>query len=125
MRAAGRWARARRRRWRVRRSRRCREARQRRRRRAEVDVRPSRQEAKWGDPGSSLVRAADGSGAFFDDDRQAPRSRRQETCMALATDLADCSATTLLALYRAGTASPVEATRAVLDRIERVDPILN
>ena len=34
--------------------------------------------------------------------------------MTIATDLADCSALTLLALYRAGAASPVEATRAVL-----------
>jgi len=42
-----------------------------------------------------------------------------------ATDLADCSALTLLALYRAGDASPVEATRAVLDRIERLNPVLN
>ena len=42
-----------------------------------------------------------------------------------ATDLADCSALTLLALYRAGDASPVEATRAVLARIERFNPLLN
>ena len=45
--------------------------------------------------------------------------------MSPATDLADCSALTLLALYRAGDASPVEATRAVLARIERFDPLLN
>ena len=45
--------------------------------------------------------------------------------MNTASDLADCSALTLLALYRAGDASPVEATRAVLDRIERLNPILN
>ena len=45
--------------------------------------------------------------------------------MTTATDLADCSALTLLALYRSGDASPVEATQAVLDRIERFDPILN
>ncbi len=50
---------------------------------------------------------------------------RQENRMTLATDLADCSALTLLALYRSGDASPVEATRAVLDRIERFNPILN
>ena len=56
------------------------------------------------------------------DDRDAPP---QENRMAIATDLADCSALTLLALYRAGDASPVEATRAVLDRIERFNPILN
>ena len=37
----------------------------------------------------------------------------------LATDLADCTATQLLALYRSGQASPVEATQAVLARIER------
>ena len=42
-----------------------------------------------------------------------------------ATDLADCSALTLLALYRSGDASPVEATRAVLARVERFNPILN
>ena len=30
--------------------------------------------------------------------------------MSRATDLADCSALTLLALYRSGDASPVEAT---------------
>ncbi|MEO8525107.1 MAG: amidase family protein, partial [Caldimonas sp.] len=42
-----------------------------------------------------------------------------------ATDLADCSAHQLLALYRAGKASPVEATRAVLARIDRLDPVVN
>ena len=36
-----------------------------------------------------------------------------------ATDLADCTATQLLALYRSGQASPVEATQAVLARIAR------
>src|SRR3982750_321712 len=41
------------------------------------------------------------------------------------TDLADCSATTLLHLYRSRQASPVEATRAVLARIERFNPVLN
>ena len=41
------------------------------------------------------------------------------------TDLADASATDLLALYRSGAASPVEATRAVLARIERLNPVLN
>ena len=40
------------------------------------------------------------------------------------TDLADCSATELLALYRSGDASPLEATRAVLERIDRLNPIL-
>ena len=45
--------------------------------------------------------------------------------MNTATDLAECSALTLLALYRSADASPVEATRAVLDRIERLNPVLN
>ena len=40
-------------------------------------------------------------------------------------DLADASASQLLALYRAGQASPVEATRAVLARIARLNPVLN
>ena len=35
------------------------------------------------------------------------------------TDLADCTATELLALYRSGQASPLQATQAVLARIER------
>ena len=41
------------------------------------------------------------------------------------SDLADASATELLALFRSGAASPVEATRAVLARIERLNPVLN
>jgi aspartyl-tRNA(Asn)/glutamyl-tRNA(Gln) amidotransferase subunit A len=41
------------------------------------------------------------------------------------TDLADASAGDLLGLYRAGTASPLDATRAVLARIERFNPALN
>ena len=45
--------------------------------------------------------------------------------MSEATDLADCSATELLGLYRSGGASPVEATQAVLARIERFDPAVN
>ncbi len=40
-------------------------------------------------------------------------------------DLADCSATELLQLYQSGEASPVEATRAVLARIEALNPQLN
>lgn len=40
------------------------------------------------------------------------------------TDLADCTAFELLDLYRGGRASPVEAARAVLARIERLNPIL-
>jgi aspartyl-tRNA(Asn)/glutamyl-tRNA(Gln) amidotransferase subunit A len=45
--------------------------------------------------------------------------------MTDATDLADRSAVELLRLYRSGAASPVEATRAVLARIERFNPALN
>jgi aspartyl-tRNA(Asn)/glutamyl-tRNA(Gln) amidotransferase subunit A len=41
------------------------------------------------------------------------------------TDLTQCTATELLAMYAAGSASPVEATRAVLARIEALDPTLN
>ena len=42
-----------------------------------------------------------------------------------ATDLADRTATELLALYRSGQASPVAATQAVLARIAELDPSLN
>ena len=45
--------------------------------------------------------------------------------MSPATDLADCTATELLQLYRSRQASPVEATRAVLARIEALNPRLN
>ena len=48
-----------------------------------------------------------------------------ETSQAQPSDLADCSATTLLRLYRSRQASPLEATRAVLARIERFNPVLN
>ena len=43
----------------------------------------------------------------------------------MPTDLAECTATQLLALYRSGQASPVEATRAVLARIERHNEALH
>src|SRR3989338_6427056 len=39
--------------------------------------------------------------------------------------LADCTATELLQLYQSGQASPVEATRAVLARIDALNPALN
>ena len=45
--------------------------------------------------------------------------------MNQATDLADCSAIELLELYRSRRASPVEATRAVLARIDKLNPKLN
>ncbi len=44
---------------------------------------------------------------------------------ASATNLADCTATELVALYRSGQASPVEATNAVLTRIAELDDALN
>ena len=43
----------------------------------------------------------------------------------MTTDLTQCTATELLAMYRSGAASPVEATQAVLDRIAAVDPTIN
>ncbi len=45
--------------------------------------------------------------------------------MTTASHLADCSANELLQLYRTRRASPVEATQAVLQRIERHNPALN
>ena len=45
--------------------------------------------------------------------------------MPTPTDLADCSASELLQLYRSGQASPVQATQAVLSRISRLNPKLN
>lgn len=44
---------------------------------------------------------------------------------AKPTDLTQCTAHQLLALYRSGVASPVDTTRAVLARIERVNPQIN
>ena len=44
---------------------------------------------------------------------------------ATAQDLTQTPAHELLALYRSGQASPVEATQAVLQRIERVNPKIN
>jgi len=40
-------------------------------------------------------------------------------------DLTQCTATQLLSLFRSGEASPVQATQAVLQRIERLNPLLN
>jgi aspartyl-tRNA(Asn)/glutamyl-tRNA(Gln) amidotransferase subunit A len=42
-----------------------------------------------------------------------------------ATQLTQCTALELLALYRTRQVSPVEATRAVLERIDAIDPQLN
>ena len=43
----------------------------------------------------------------------------------MTTDLTQCTAHELLMLYRSGQASPVDATQAVLSRIERLNPQLN
>ena len=45
--------------------------------------------------------------------------------MTAITDLTQASATELLALYRSGQASPTEAANAILDRIQRLNPVLN
>ena len=42
-----------------------------------------------------------------------------------ATDLTQCAAHELLALYRSGQASPVDVTQAVLARAHRLNPRLN
>ncbi len=42
--------------------------------------------------------------------------------MTDAVDLTRCTATELLDLYQRGEASPVEATQAVLDRIDELNP---
>jgi len=44
---------------------------------------------------------------------------------ATATQLTECTASELLALYRSGDASPVEAAQAVLTRIGTLNPALN
>ena len=41
------------------------------------------------------------------------------------SDLTQCTATELLARYADGSASPVEATRAVLERIDAVNSTIN
>jgi aspartyl-tRNA(Asn)/glutamyl-tRNA(Gln) amidotransferase subunit A len=45
--------------------------------------------------------------------------------MSDRTELTQCTATELLALYRRREASPVEATEAVLDRVDALDGVLN
>ena len=45
--------------------------------------------------------------------------------MIESTDLTSCTATSLLQLYRRREVSPVEVIAAVLDRIERLNPVLN
>ena len=43
----------------------------------------------------------------------------------MTINLADCTASELINLYRTKQASPVEATRAVLERIDAINPLLN
>jgi aspartyl-tRNA(Asn)/glutamyl-tRNA(Gln) amidotransferase subunit A len=45
--------------------------------------------------------------------------------MTSPQDLADCTATELIALFKSGEASPVEAHAAVLQRIDKLNPVLN
>ena len=45
--------------------------------------------------------------------------------MSDPVDLTQCTAAELVARFRSKEASPVEATRAVIERIERVDPMIN
>ncbi len=45
--------------------------------------------------------------------------------MIESTDVTECTATSLLELYRRREVSPVEVTEAVLHRIERLNPVLN
>ena len=58
------------------------------------------------------------------EDRTAIQTRKYRMTSSSATDLADCTATQLLTLYRSGQASPVEATEAALARIARLNPLL-
>ena len=43
----------------------------------------------------------------------------------MTDDLTQCTATQLLSLFRSGEASPVQATQAVLQRIDKLNPLLN
>src|SRR3989442_2481597 len=52
------------------------------------------------------------------------RSHLKEDTMT-GVDLCDTPATQLVALIRAKKLSPVELTRAVLERIERLNPVVN
>lgn len=52
-------------------------------------------------------------------------SRRLTRLVTTPTDLTHFTAGHLVDHYRRGEASPVEATQAVLDRLERIDPTLN
>src|SRR5204862_6650131 len=54
-----------------------------------------------------------------------PRSSRPESLLSPPPAPCSLTAAELLALYRATQLSPVEATRAVLERIERLNPVLN
>src|SRR5581483_5597272 len=54
-----------------------------------------------------------------------PRGRSLSKMSTKTGDPCDDTAARLVERYRDGSLSPVEATRAVLRRIERVDPVLN
>src|SRR5512138_2853873 len=58
--------------------------------------------------------------------RSSPRrARRLRIARRMSADLCALSATQLLDAYRRHELSPVEVTRAVLERIERLNPVLN
>src|SRR5262245_8986700 len=57
-------------------------------------------------------------------DRRCVARRSRGRSPLTPTDLTACTATDLLALYRSREASPVEATQAVLARIDRLNPKL-
>jgi aspartyl-tRNA(Asn)/glutamyl-tRNA(Gln) amidotransferase subunit A len=52
------------------------------------------------------------------------RKNTEGVLMNSSQDLADCTATELIALFKSGAASPVEAHAAVMRRIELHNPIL-
>ena len=60
--------------------------------------------------------------------RQAPRfadSALPVHSSVRPSNLADCTASELLALFASGAATPIEAVEACLARIERIDPLIN
>lgn len=60
--------------------------------------------------------------------RRAPQLRESSLvphATVAPTNLADCTASELLALYAAGAATPLDTVEACLARIERVDPLIN
>src|SRR5256886_17088565 len=90
------------------------------RRRAEHVVQPARRAARL------LTRGRRGHVRALGAAAPGPRalSHLKEDTMT-GVDLCDTPATQLVALIRAKKLSPVELTRAVLDRIERLNPVVN